>query len=178
MEEPARVPVTYRGILVPLDGSERAETALPHAAALAQRFGARVVLYRAVDPPGPMMPPDVIGPAAGLPAVPPMLDTVQFAEEARELTVEYLESRARELRALGLTVTHLVGDAGDVPGQIVETARREMIDLIVMSTHGRTGLDRLLFGSVAESVVRHAPVPVLLIRRAATDPARQTDKAE
>jgi nucleotide-binding universal stress UspA family protein len=173
MEELARVTVTYRGILVPLDGSERAETALPHAAALAERFGARIVLYRVVDPPGPMMLPDAIGPAAGLPAVPPpMLDTVQFAQEARDLTAEYLESRARELRALGLMVTGLVGDVGDIAEQIVETARREVIDLIVMSTHGRTGLDRLLFGSVAEDVVRHAPVPVLLIRRAETGSAR------
>jgi nucleotide-binding universal stress UspA family protein len=178
MEEPGRFTVTYRGILVPLDGSERAETALPHAAALAERFGARIVLYRVVDPPGPMMPPDVISPAAGLPVVPPMLDTVQFAQEARDLTAEYLESRARELRALGLTVTGLVGDVGDVAEQILETARREVIDLIVMSTHGRTGLDRLLFGSVAENVVRHAPVPVLLIRRADTGPARKSDKAE
>jgi nucleotide-binding universal stress UspA family protein len=163
-------PVDYRGILVPLDGSERAETALPHAVALARRFAARVVLYRAVEPPGPIVPPGVVGPAPALPMEPPpMLDTVQLAEEARALAGEYLDAQAGALKRLGVPVTAVVGEAGDVAEQILETARGEEIDLIVMSTHGRTGLDRLLFGSVAENVVRHSPVPVLLIRRAATE---------
>jgi nucleotide-binding universal stress UspA family protein len=173
MESPARAPVDYRGILVPLDGSERAETALPHAVALAQRFGARVVLFRAAEPPGPLVPPGVIGPAPGLPLEPAsMLDAVQLAEEARALAGEYLDAQARAMKELGVPVTAVVGEDVNVARQIVETAQAEGIDLIVMSTHGRTGLDRLLFGSVAESVVRHAPMPVLLIRRAETAAAR------
>jgi nucleotide-binding universal stress UspA family protein len=89
---------------------------------------------------------------------------MEMAEEARETTAEYLGHRAGELQALGIPVTTRTGEDVDVADQILEIAQSEGIDLIVMTTHGRTGLSRLLFGSVAESVLRRAGVPVLLIR--------------
>jgi nucleotide-binding universal stress UspA family protein len=80
--------IAYRTILVPLDGSERAEAALPHAVALARQFGALLLLFRAVES-ATVLPPAV--PAPGLPRPPPpLLDTVQLAEQARDAAGQYL----------------------------------------------------------------------------------------
>jgi nucleotide-binding universal stress UspA family protein len=164
MEQPENSLPIYRSILAPLDGSDRAEAALPHAAAVAQRCGARLLLLCVVQ--NPMVAAaTMVDPVAGL-AVPPAFgaDALELAEEARNATFEYIQGHARALEALGISVSTDVSEGADIAEQIVEVARREGIDLIVMTTHGRTGLGRLLFGSVAESVLRRARVPVLLIR--------------
>jgi len=160
--ESADKTVAYRRILVPLDGSERSEAALPHAVALARQFGGRLLLYRAIESP---MPAGVAVPPPGMP-IPalPAVDPVQLQREARDAVARDLERHSLHLREQGVEATTYVGEESDVAAQIVEIAREEAIDLIVMATHGRTGLGRLLFGSVAESVLRHATTPVLLIR--------------
>jgi nucleotide-binding universal stress UspA family protein len=164
MTEPGYSLPVYQSLLVPLDGSDRAEAALPHAAAIAQRCGARIVLYAGVQNPM-VVSPEAVGPIPGLvaPSV-PSAETLEMAEQARDATVAYLAHHAGELQALGIPVTTSIGEGVDVADQILEVAQGEGIDLIVMTTHGRTGLSRLLFGSVAESVLRRAGVPVLLIR--------------
>jgi nucleotide-binding universal stress UspA family protein len=155
--------MAYRSILVPLDGSERSEAALPHAAALARQFDARVVLYRAVEAPG-LVSAGAAGPLAGGVAPPaPTIEMVQLEREAQAAAIAYLERHARELLAQSIVTTTRVGEGPDVAEQLLEISREEGTDLIVMTTHGRTGLARLLFGSVAESVLRRAAVPVLLI---------------
>lgn len=161
METPVLQPASYHNLLVPLDGSERAEAALPHAAALAQRFEARVILFRAVSLP-PVAAAVPLAPGQSSPAA--IVETVELAQEVQEASIQYLEGLARRLRAHNIGADVRVGDdTGDVAESILAAAESEGADLIVMTTHGRTGLSRLLFGSVAESVLRTARVPVLLI---------------
>lgn len=154
----------YRHVMAPIDGSGRAEAALPHAAAIAQRCGARLLLFCVAQNPL-LVASTMVDPIAGL-GVPPasVMDSVRIAEEARAGTEQYLEAHRRSLEAQGIVTSVLIGEGGDIADQILEVAGREGIDLLVMTTHGRTGLGRLLFGSVAESVLRRSRVPVLLIR--------------
>jgi nucleotide-binding universal stress UspA family protein len=134
-----------RTILVPLDGSALAERALPYAAGLARTARAKLVLVRATA-------------ATPLPGTEPVA-----AGRAATLGAELeLENIADRWRHAGLTVeSRAYCDAADVA--ILAAAREYDADLIVMSTHGRSGLSRWVYGSVAEAVLRAAPVPVLLV---------------
>ena len=133
-------------ILVPLDGSRLAETALGEAIELA-RNSATLVLLRAAE-------------AARVPMADPTDAQVTVVREAES----YLEGVAERMRAAGVADVQTSVWYG-APGEaIVEAARVREIDLIVMSTHGRSGLGRLVFGSVAETVLRGATTPILLIR--------------
>jgi len=141
----------YHKILVPLDGSGFAEAALPHARALALNAGAELALLRVVL----------------LPRVdyqmsePLMRQSVYNDTEADAAT--YLENVAAELRAAGLRVT-AEACTGPVVETILDYAESIHADLIVMSTHGRSGIARWFIGSVADKVVRAARLPVLLAR--------------
>jgi nucleotide-binding universal stress UspA family protein len=128
-------------ILVPLDGSRLAEAILPVAKELARDYEAALVLVRALRP----------------------LGSAEAEVLAQEDAETYLRRMARRLEARGLPVTWKVW-YDDPARAIADAARYNEVDLIVMSTHGRGGLNRLLFGSVAETLVRQAPVPVLLVR--------------
>ncbi len=141
----------YKRILCTLDGSPLAEKALPHATAVARAFDAQLILLRVVEPPR-------------LPAAPELgtfeMDLLaQLAEEAEE----YVKTKAGELREQGVNA-HGVALDGHPVEVIAEYAKEHDIDLIVMATHGRSGLSRLAFGSVADRVLRLAHCPVLLIR--------------
>jgi nucleotide-binding universal stress UspA family protein len=126
-------------ILVPLDGSELSEAILPLMGGGEHAWGAEVLLVRALGP----------EPPAG--------------QAAEEETLAYLAARARTLERAGIRVRCEVWH-GDPSQTIVNAAVRGGVGLIAMTTHGRRGWDRLRFGSVAESVVGKAPVPVLLVR--------------
>jgi len=134
----------YDTVLVPTDGSAGAETAAGHAFDLAAAFGAEVIVLSVVDE----------GPVGT--AIDERRETLERA--ARE-AVEAVE-RAGDP---GLSVRTTV-ERGRPHETICEYAEREGVDLVAMGTHGRTGLDRLLIGSVAERVVRTSPVPVLTAR--------------
>lgn len=147
----------YHKILVPLDGSELSEKVLPHVETLARCTGAEIILIRAI-----IQPFEGASSAASMTGyMPVMLPDVK--EQVHEEAVGYLNKIKYDLSARGLRVSTIVqeGDAGEV---ILEYARHEDVDLIAMSTHGRTGLGRALFGSVAEEVLRGAGKPVMLIR--------------
>lgn len=133
-------------ILVPLDGSALAETALRKAVELA-RGEATLVLLRAAE-------------AHTLPGADPIDAQVITVREAEE----YLAAvRARVAEAgVGKVETHVW--YGPPASAIVEAARVQKVDLIVMSTHGRSGLGRLILGSVAESVLRGTTTPILVLR--------------
>ena len=149
----------YARIVVPLDGTPVAERALPHALSLARRYGAALTLVRTYSLPGDVAAATV---ASGLPGTGPVVDPAPFVEVERTAAEGYLEATANELRGQGLTVDYDEEDARAADG-IVELAARAGADLIVMATHARSGLSRLLAGSVAEHVVQHAPCPVLLV---------------
>jgi nucleotide-binding universal stress UspA family protein len=134
-------------ILVPLDGSLLAETALATAVDMARTFGARLQLLRAAQ-------------AHTMPGVDPTDAEVKAVQEAEAYLAEV---QARLARA-GTTNLETTVWYGPPAVAIVEAAQFRTVDLIVMTTHGRTGLGRLILGSVAESVLRGSVTPVLLLR--------------
>lgn len=136
-------------ILVPLDGSALAEAALPRALELAQDSGAKVELLRAVE-------------ASTLPGVDPTEAQIKVVQEGET----YLADVAARLRAGGVQAVETSVWYGPAAYAIVEAGQLHKADLIVMTTHGRSGLGRFILGSVAESVLRGTTVPIFLIRAA------------
>jgi nucleotide-binding universal stress UspA family protein len=135
-------------VVVPLDGSALAESALPHATALAKVFGARLVLLRG------------IGQFGGFEAAHLSLNPHHIESERAEAE-GYLAERATAPRSAGVSVEFSVLTEAGLAEAIVARATGEVI---VMTTHGKGGLDRAVFGSVADKVVRSAACPVLVIR--------------
>jgi nucleotide-binding universal stress UspA family protein len=139
----------FRHILVPLDSSRVAAAALPYAVALARAADARISLLSVVE----------------FPAAPVSLPSAAGREgDERHVTehTAYLESAATPLRARGLAVTTVVRH-GNPAEEILADTEAEDCSLVVMSTHGRTALDRARTGSVAQHVLRHAIVPTLVV---------------
>lgn len=156
-------PLSYRRILVPLDGSAGAEAVLPHVQMMAKRFGATVELVRSYAPSSALF---VAAAASAMPGTGPVLDTGAYMAAGRDEADSYLEDAEARLRHEGVTVEHrrLEGSAGEC---IVDEAGRFGADMIAMATHGRFGLDRLVHGSVASYVYHHATCPVLVVRSTA-----------
>lgn len=144
-------------ILVPLDGSEQSECILP----IVERLGARrertIILLKVLEP----LPATARVEAA----IPPEAFLGLQPEEAQR----YLDKVAEHLKDRGMRPECAVV-FGRAPGMIAAYAGGERVDLIAMATHGRTGLRRLLFGSVAAGVLRSAPVPVLLLKAGEPSP--------
>ena len=134
-------------ILVPLDGSLLAEGAIQTAAGLARESGAALVLLRAAE-------------AHTLPGADPTDAQVAVVREAEE----YLTAVAARLGEEGVKGVETSVWYGPPATAIIEAARLQKGDLIVMTTHGRSGLGRLILGSVAESVLRGTTTPILLLR--------------
>jgi nucleotide-binding universal stress UspA family protein len=153
-------PETYHRVLVPLDGSPLAEAVLPFMSRLARPLGLEIALLRVV----PMVTPQIV--EGGTRKI--ILDR---GERLREEAEAYLRGVAARLVADGFRVTTTVR-TGEAAPEIVAGARECQADLIGMMTHGRTGLGRLLFGSVAEAVLRHAAVPVFVVRATEAQLAR------
>lgn len=140
----------YKRIMLPLDGSQLAEQALPHTIAIAERFQSELVLLQVLTP---------------LPRHPTTTEaTIQRAEKATAAFIrEYLERIATGVKEHGITV-QIVTLEGRPHLQIIQYAETNQVDLIVMCTRGQSGLSRWMMGSVTDRVVRGADVPVLLIR--------------
>jgi nucleotide-binding universal stress UspA family protein len=147
--------IELKTTFVPLDGSGLAEKALPHAVALAKRLKLAVQLLRVYA-----LPSDVYIVADGVIAQ----GAVQFREATHKEAERYLEGKVESLRAEGLD--HVIGTAmeGDAASEIIDLAAKTANSLIVMSTHGRSGIGRWLLGSVADKAIQHSRAPVLLIR--------------
>ena len=144
----------YKKILVPLDGSELAEKVLPHVTALAKGSGTEVTLASVVQL--------TMGAAgAKLEAMPEAAAERKAALKAEALI--YLEKVQRDLKDRGVTA-HCAALQGDVASQLIAFAEQKGFDLIAMATHGRSGIDRFVMGSIAEKVVRGTVKPVLLVR--------------
>jgi nucleotide-binding universal stress UspA family protein len=150
----------FSTILVPLDGSDLAVAALPAAKAMASKFGAKLVLLTVVETGAATLALGANAAAGGMTdpaAITTEVDAhVEAAKAYLSATVEQLaeESLAAEFEVRG----------GSPGGAVVDAADESGAELIVMSSHGRGGLGRLIFGSVAEHVVRHATMPVMIIR--------------
>jgi nucleotide-binding universal stress UspA family protein len=145
----------FERILVPLDGSKRSERAIPVAARIARATGGTIVFVEVV------LPPVEFGTYAGDRTIELKPSAFERREEA---AAGYLtgipETYASELAGIN---TELDRSAGAAAPEIYEAARLEGVDLIVLCSHGETGLKRWAFGSIAQEAVRHSPVPVLAL---------------
>ena len=142
----------YKRVLVPLDGSQLSENVLPFLTEIAGPLDMTIMLLRVLEP----VQQTLVDGGPGIP--------VDDLQARRRDAAEYLAPLAAGLRARGIETTSAVR-VGRAEDEILAAARDDGADLIAMSTHGRSGLGRLLFGSVAEQVLRRADVPVFLMRQ-------------
>lgn len=143
--------MAYKKILVCLDGSPLAEAALPHAQILASDEEAEIVLLRVSA-----------NPAAEFSFSDPTL-AHNFIQDMEAETLSYLQSVRSRLQKAGFRTSFLIRQ-GAIAETILQTASEIKTDVIVMSTHGRSGIQRWLLGSVADRIVTHSNIPVMLIR--------------
>jgi len=143
-----------RRILLPTDFSGCANYALPYAAAIARAVNATVICVNVIEP---------IVPAVGYTGMAEAMPIAEMSEQMEDSAERELPDvmRCEDLR--GLKVEEVIGH-GDAAAEIVRVADEQNVDLIVISSHGRTGLGRIIFGSTAEAVVRHARCPVLVVK--------------
>lgn len=157
--EQLRAPASFRlqTILVPVDFSPHTVKAVQYARAFAQQFGAKLILVHVIQP---AVVPDNFG------VIPPAYEEwtgalIQTAQQRLgQLAVEIAENKF-SVRPIVCT--------GRAAWEIVRVAREAGVDLIIVSTHGYSGLKHVLLGSTAELVVRHAPCPVLTVREVEHD---------
>ncbi len=154
----------FKRILVPLDSSPRAEKALAVAARVARVSDGTIVLLQVVSIPATYTP-YIYGPD--------MAQSPMYAQQLIDIeqanAEKYLAEIAKldTLAGINVEITVIPGTAGMT---IIDTVREEHIDLIVMSSHGETGIKRWALGSVAQHVSRHSSVPVLVLREDGTAP--------
>ncbi|HOA25002.1 MAG TPA: universal stress protein [Aggregatilineales bacterium] len=143
----------YNKILVPLDGSGRAEAILKHVEILARCLGSQIIFLRVLEPLPPLIDPG---------EAPVMLNVEEMKREAEEAE-RYLRARQGEWRSMGLDARTRIAQ-GPIVKTILDVAQAEDVDLIAMASHGRTGLAHLFYGSVALGVLHRTDRPVLLVR--------------
>ena len=142
----------YNTILVPLDGSKRAETILSHVFDVAGRYRAKVVLLAVIEPPTTIVAPDSVH-----------IPSQEMIEEYQREVEGYLAEKQAQFHEKGIdAVVRII--YGRVVDEIINTAEREQADLIAMTSHGRTGLARVFYGSVAAGVLHRIDRPLLLVR--------------
>ena len=140
----------YKKILVPLDGSELAKKALDHAEKLAAVFGSEIILFQVV----PFMP--IYG-------APELVTPFIVDEKQKEAADRYLTNLVEELKKRGLKASAKAKTGLQVAAEIIDFAKASGVDLIVMCTHGHSGITRWVLGSVAHKVLTRAETPILLI---------------
>jgi len=153
--EPVAARSQLKTLFVPLDGSGLAERALRHAVELAKRMNCEIHLMRMYT-----LPANVYVLADGVIGQGP----AQYREAMQQEAATYLDGKVEELRAHGLDRVIATAIEGDPASEIIDIDVKTPNGLIVMSTHGRSGVGRWLLGSVAEKVIQHSAAPVLLIR--------------
>lgn len=154
-------------IVCPIDFSDFSQQALTASIDLAKIFGATLSLVHIV----PMIPK--------LPSLSTAFKEGEYEAELHEEAKKRLDASAAEITKKGVATEVILGTANDVPMELVRLAEHHQADLIVMATHGATGWNRMVFGSVTEKVVHVAHCPVLVLRasgegQSATDHAKAT----
>jgi nucleotide-binding universal stress UspA family protein len=141
----------YKKILVPLDGSPLAEKALEQAEKLAKTFDSEILLFQVVH----FMPiygsPELVAPLV-------------VDERHKEFAEKYLSKVAKEMEERGLKTKAVVKTGQQVAGEIIDFAKQNRVDLIIMCTRGRSGISRWVLGSTAHKVLTRAETPILLLR--------------
>lgn len=146
--------MAYQNILVPVDGSETSYAAVAQAAELAKAFGGKITVIQvlALDP---YIAAEYIS----------ATQTNDLIERARTSVLKTLEEAAAKFSDLGIPVEAKLLEGQVVHREIIREAETSKADLIVIGSHGRTGLKRLFLGSVAQSVLGEAHIPVLVVRQ-------------
>jgi len=145
----------YAKVMVPLDGSKLAECVLPHVRALAQGGKVKnIILVRVVEP---------IQPAGGGEFIMSAEDVKKLTGEHRKAAEDYLQKLTKRFQMRGVKVEGkvLMGRVADV---LADYAGKKKMSLLVMATHGRSGVSKWVWGSVADRVLRSTCVPTLMIR--------------
>ena len=155
-EGPTTGAATFKSVVVPLDGSEVAESLLPMVGALAKQLDLEVELFRAYH-----IPYNTYGDDWGFAE-----SAEQLLTSVREEAAQYLDKKAAELKALGVEKVTCVTKEGFAGDEIIKFGRNTADNLIAMCSHGRSGVKRWVLGSVAEAVARHSGDPVLIVRAA------------
>ena len=141
-------------ILLPTDFSGCANYALPYAASIARATDAQIICVHVVEP---------VVPAVGYTGLAEPMPIADISEQLEDSAERQLPKLTECEECAGLKVEEVIVH-GDAAAEIVRVASEQEADLIVISSHGRTGLGRMIFGSTAESVVRHATCPVLVVK--------------
>jgi nucleotide-binding universal stress UspA family protein len=148
----------YQNILLPLDGSRRAEAILPHVENIAARFGARVIIL-VVEEPAIQLEHDEI------------INTERYLAERAEMRkniTAYAIKIINQFKEKDVTADFMIG-RGNVVQSIIKTAEKENVDLIAMASHGRSGWTRTFYGSVSAGVLQKIDRPILMIRSRRVD---------
>ncbi|MDH5605304.1 MAG: universal stress protein [Anaerolineae bacterium] len=143
----------YEKILVPLDGSKRAEKILSHVIEISQCMGSKIILLEVVIPAYYVLDPQVSFMDVNIE------ETKYRVEEAKS----YLEKVQDKLSKQGLRVESVV-EQGTIVETVIDIARKKDVDLIAMASHGRSGLGRVFYGSVSAGLLQQIDRPLLLIR--------------
>jgi nucleotide-binding universal stress UspA family protein len=160
MPDVSALPSVPKRILLPIDFSLSSQAALEMAADLAQHFHAELYLVHVL----PFFPTSTL---------PDFVPEENFLQEARSRADKRLTKCLETLSARGINATSRVEIGNDVAGNIMEVVEREHIDLVVISTHGISGWHPMIFGSIAEKVVKLVQCPLLLLRSAKPDTSLQ-----
>lgn len=152
--------VEFKKILLPIDGSSFSEATFPHVESLTRDTNAEVILIQVSEPP--------VVPSYGNRPINPTWEKYRDTlwTESQKQASEYLEEVKSNLSKRGIKIKSQVieGKIGETAHNIMQLARKKNVDLIVIATHGRTGISRWVYGSVATRIVEESVQPVLLIR--------------
>ena len=164
MAESRAFPSIPTKILLPIDFSPSSQAALEMAADLARHFHAELYLVNVI----PIFPTSTF---------PDFIPEATFLQDARSLAERHLAECHVALASRGVKSTSSVEVGNDIAGNIMEVVEREHIDMVVISTHGITGWHPLVFGSIAEKVVKLVRCPLLLLRSAMPESGAKTASA-
>lgn len=143
---------TINKVLVPIDFSDYSKSALKYAVNFAKSFNAEIILIYVVEP--VIYPPDFSMGQIAMPSI-----NTEWDDRAKDELQKLAKSEI-----IGVVKAKTIIKTGKPFVEIIETAKEENVDLIIIATHGRSGVEHILFGSTAEKVVRKAPCPVLTLR--------------
>ena len=143
---------TIKKVLVPIDFSDYSKSALKYAVNFAKSFNAEIILVYVVEP--IIYPPDFSMGQIAMPSI-----NTEWDDRAKDELQKLAKSEIADIANVKTVIK-----TGKPFVEIIETAKEENIDLIIIATHGHSGVEHILFGSTAEKVVRKAPCPVLTLR--------------
>lgn len=150
----------YQKLLVPLDGSPRAESILPHVEHLATRFKAKVLFIQVVEPPLQFINPSLYETTIQTDV---LQEHIQDFQRKQEEITAYLKGVQEGFQKKGIDAGILV-EQGPAVDTIIAAAQRENVDLIAIASHGRTGMSRVFYGSVTAGIMQKIDRPILIIR--------------